>query len=249
MAMQLANIKTNLANKKNYGGKRKLSNIKYIVIHYTANDGDTDESNAKFFKNNITKSSAHYFIDSNSITCSVPDEYVAYSVGGSRYSNYKSTGGASLYNKCTNKNSLSIELCDDKRNGSIYPSQDTIDNAIVLTKHLMALYNVPKSNVIRHFDVTGKSCPAYWCGSKTKDELWQKEFWNRLSFYTQTTNVGYKVKITASELNVRSGAGVTNKVVTSVHKNEIYTIVEEKNGWGRLKSGIGWIKLSYTEKI
>ena len=28
-----------------------------------------------------------------------------------------------------------------------------------------------------------------------------------------------------------------------------YTIVEERNGWGRLKSGIGWIKLNYTVKV
>lgn len=31
----------------------------------------------------------------------------------------------------------------------------------------------------------------------------------------------------------------------NIHK---YTIVEEKNGWGRLKSGAGWISLSYTKK-
>ena len=28
-----------------------------------------------------------------------------------------------------------------------------------------------------------------------------------------------------------------------------YTIVEEKDGWGKLSSGAGWIKLSYTKKI
>ena len=36
-------LKTNIANKKNYGGKRNTSSIKYIVIHYTGNDGDSDE--------------------------------------------------------------------------------------------------------------------------------------------------------------------------------------------------------------
>lgn len=37
---------------------------------------------------------------------------------------------------------------------------------------------------------------------------------------------------------IREVAGKKNK----------YTIVEEKNGWGRLKSGAGWISLSYTKK-
>ena len=45
------NIKQNLANSANYGGVRQ--SIKYIVIHYTGNDGDTDEANANYFKNNI----------------------------------------------------------------------------------------------------------------------------------------------------------------------------------------------------
>ena len=46
-------FKTNFANKSNYGGKRSTDNIKYIVIHYTGNDGDSDENNGKYFKNNI----------------------------------------------------------------------------------------------------------------------------------------------------------------------------------------------------
>ena len=45
-------LKTNIANKNNYGSKRATSKIKYLVVHYTANDGDTDEANAKYFKNN-----------------------------------------------------------------------------------------------------------------------------------------------------------------------------------------------------
>lgn len=59
----------------------------------------------------------------------------------------------------------------------------------------------------------------------------------------------YKVKITASALNVREGAGTSYKISTVVKKNQVYTIVAEKNGWGKLKSGAGWINLKYTSKI
>lgn len=59
----------------------------------------------------------------------------------------------------------------------------------------------------------------------------------------------YKVRITASKLNVRKSYSTLSKVTVQVNKGEIYTIVEEKNGWGKLKSGAGWIKLSYTEKV
>lgn len=63
-----------------------------------------------------------------------------------------------------------------------------------------------------------------------------------------TTFQPYTVKITANVLNVRSGPGTNYKVTTSIKKNEVYTIVEEKNGWGKLKSGAGWISLKYTKK-
>ena len=61
---------------------------------------------------------------------------------------------------------------------------------------------------------------------------------------------GYQVKIVnCSVLNVRSGAGTSYPVVTTVKANEVYTIVDESNGFGKLKSGAGWISLSYTKKI
>lgn len=58
----------------------------------------------------------------------------------------------------------------------------------------------------------------------------------------------YTVKITTDVLNVRSGPGTANKVTTQVKKNEVYTIIEESNGWGKLKSGAGWISLEYTSR-
>lgn len=57
------------------------------------------------------------------------------------------------------------------------------------------------------------------------------------------------VRVTAHILNVRSGPGLSNRVNTTVRQREVFTIVEEQNGWGRLKSGAGWISLSYTEKV
>lgn len=70
---------------------------------------------------------------------------------------------------------------------------------------------------------------------------------------TPANNIGYKVRITASELNVRAGAGTNYNINTCVKRDEVYTIVDEKyNGatkWGKLKSGAGWISLKYTQRI
>lgn len=59
----------------------------------------------------------------------------------------------------------------------------------------------------------------------------------------------YLVKITADVLNVRKGPGMSYRIATTVKKNGIYTIVDESDGWGKLKSGAGWIKLSYTTRV
>jgi hypothetical protein len=59
----------------------------------------------------------------------------------------------------------------------------------------------------------------------------------------------YIVEITANALNVRAGAGSTYKINTVVKKGQRYTIIDEKGGWGKLKSGAGWISLNYTKKV
>ena len=48
-------IKEQLANSGNYGGSRNASQIRYLVYHYTGNDGDRAANNAKYFQNNIVK--------------------------------------------------------------------------------------------------------------------------------------------------------------------------------------------------
>ena len=224
-------LKKKLANRKNYGASRKISAVKYIVIHYTANDGDTDEGNGNYFHNNIVKASAHYVVDSDSVTQSVPDGYTAYSVGGSKYGDCKATGGGKFYGKCMNSNSISIELCDDRKDKKIYPTEAAIRIALELTKDLMKKYGVPAENVIRHFDVNGKSCPAYWCGTDERDKKWKSEFWNKLSLSAGDdtgTNAGTGVVISkalkASDLKNMNVADIIKKV------GPLFTADQKKTG-------------------
>ena len=173
-------IKQLRANVGNCGPARNAQAIKYIVIHYTGNDGDTAQANAKYYASTVVKSSAHYFVDANSIYQSVPDLRVAWAVGGGKYPSCPQTGGGTLYNICRNMNSISIELCDAKRDGTYAPAPETVKAALELTRELMAKYNIPQKNVIRHFDVTGKLCPAYWAGRENAAK-WKTEFWDKLA--------------------------------------------------------------------
>lgn len=62
-------------------------------------------------------------------------------------------------------------------------------------------------------------------------------------------SVPYMVKVTASALNIRAGAGTNYKITGVIRDKGSYTIVGKQGNWGKLKSGIGWIYLAYTEKI
>lgn len=65
----------------------------------------------------------------------------------------------------------------------------------------------------------------------------------------------YMVKVTASALNVRKGPGMNYDIVERIRDKGVYTIVDESTGkgsdkgWGKLKSGAGWISLDYVNKI
>lgn len=150
-------IKSNPCNTGNYAKGRGGNAVKYIVIHYTANDGDTDEGNGKYFYNNDVNASAHYFVDENSATLSVQEKDTAWHCGDTqKYTN----GGAWLKGKCKNSNSIGVEMCSDKRNGELVFTAETVVNTVELVKSLMKKHSVPLERVIRHYDVTGKKCPA-----------------------------------------------------------------------------------------
>lgn len=67
----------------------------------------------------------------------------------------------------------------------------------------------------------------------------------------------YLVRKNCDVLNIRSGPGTNYSIVGKIDKNNDYqyTIVEEKagkgsdKGWGKLKSGAGWIALDWVKKV
>lgn len=147
------------ANQQNYNpNRRDLKNIKYIVIHYTGNVGDTAKNNADYFAREVVKSSAHYFVWEDTVYQSVPDNHAAYAVGlGDRKEPY--IKWPSMWNKATNSNTISIEICGSKTSNE--GSYKTKETAAKLTAELLHKYGLTPSCVIRHYDVTGKSCPMW----------------------------------------------------------------------------------------
>lgn len=179
---------------KNRGGVRPASAIRYLVFHYTGNDGDRGANNARYYRDNVVQASAHYFVDDDSITQSVEDLGIAWAVGGKKWADCPQTGGGTLFLTATNYNSLSIELCDTCRDGQLMATEATLASAAELGRALMAKYNIPIERVIRHFDVSGKHCPAYFMDAdawetfkarlveKEKDEMKLFKYVNELPY-------------------------------------------------------------------
>ena len=126
---------------------RNGNSIKYIVLHYTGNKGDTAKNNVDYFYGGDRSASAHYFVDDTSIWQCVEESNSAWAVGD----------GKGAYG-ITNSNSISIEMCCDK-NGEI--SAITEGKAIELVKSLMSKYNIFVDNVVRHYDASRKICPNW----------------------------------------------------------------------------------------
>ena len=66
---------------------------------------------------------------------------------------------------------------------------------------------------------------------------------------TPTTTVPYLVRVAIDDLNIRKGPGMSFAKTGKYTGKGTFTIVEEQDGWGRLKSGAGWISLAYTSKV
>lgn len=161
-------IKKLLASKKSYDytSKRNKKNVKYIVIHYTGNKGDTAKNNALYFKNtNTREAGAHFFVDGKGeVYKSVNMNRTAWAVGGSKYAGTK---GGSYYGKCTNSNSVSIELCDCMKDYTEKQAEAVRDLVKYIRKHC------PNAKtIIRHWDVNGKECPKPMIG--VNNSMWKK---------------------------------------------------------------------------
>lgn len=136
-------------HRENYGGRR--GQTKYLVVHYTAGDGDTAENNGKYFASQSVGASAHWFVDETSAVLSVPEDHIAWHCGAGTY----------IHPNCRNYNSVAVELCSRKNDqGVYYIPEKTLENGQKLVQKLMKQYGISMENVLRHYDVTGKNCPA-----------------------------------------------------------------------------------------
>lgn len=108
---------------------------------------------------------------------------------------------------------------------------------------------VDKQNLTVHRWFANKACPGDHLYNLHDDIA--KSVNNKLgaTSSSDSSTSTFKVKVTVNELNIRAGASTNFKITGTIKDKGVYTIVEESNGWGKLKSGTGWISLAYTKRV
>ena len=152
----------------NFTTKNDTGRIKYIVIHYVGALGGA-ENNCRYYASKYLGASAHYFVGfDGEVWQSVEDRDIAWHCGASSY----------RHAECRNSNSIGIEMCVRNKGSQTADSRDwyfedaTVSAAIQLTRSLMEKYGIDADHVIRHYDVTGKTCPNPYVYNHTA-HIWE----------------------------------------------------------------------------
>ena len=210
----------------------------YPVIHYTGNTKDVAVNNAKYFQGANRKASAQLIVDNDNIYQIMRLSDIAWHCG---------TLGAYFHPNCSNSNSIGIEMCCTAGNYKV--SKKTKTNTAHLVAYLCELLNIKPKEVdtylLRHYDVTHKNCPAQMAGkSNVEWVLFRRKVKKLLK---KRLKKEYTARA-STRIRVFKKANAKSKVVEWRDKGAICKIVKEKNGFGKLKSGKGWVKLKYIRK-
>jgi len=160
------NINKKLTSINHTALKRTAASIEYIVIHYVGALGDA-KANATYYASQKVGASADFFVGFAGDIWQGNDYYNYYSwhCGGGYQSSLPD--GGKYYGKCTNRNSIGIEMCVKKKSTKTMNATDkdwyfeaaTVNATAELVAKLMRELSIDINHVIRHFDVNKKICP------------------------------------------------------------------------------------------
>ncbi len=244
---------TNLSPHKS----KRANTVQKIAIHCTAGTG-TAKGTADYFAREATKASSHYIVDGvGDVAMSVEEIYRAWTTGGTKTFNGKT--GSDIDHMA-----ITIEVANSVAAHPWAVTDKALETTINLVEEIArrygwteVTYNADGTGTLQaHRWYAAKACPGDYLMERFP--LIAKTVTERLQGATptatqtttapSTTGETFLVKVTTDSLNIRVGAGTNYDVVGCIEDRGVYTIVEEKDGWGKLKSGQGWISLAYTEK-
>ena len=121
----------------------RLEDFAGVVIHYVGNPGTTAMGNRNYFNQPTTEVVSHFVVglDGEVVQCLPLHE-------------------RSVASNSRNRDTVSIEVCHPDESGRF--NDVTYASLVRLTAWLCDLGGLDETDVIRHYDVTGKECPVYY---------------------------------------------------------------------------------------
>ncbi|MFG3796952.1 peptidoglycan recognition protein family protein [Bacillus licheniformis] len=148
----------------------KLSGVKGIVMHWTATPGASALNERNYFNGTCIAdkryASAHYFVDRKEVQLIIPENEVAY------HAHDQNRCYVSFLKPNANTKAIGVEMCVEK-NGQIH--SETIQNAAEVVADLCRRYGLSTDKIVRHYDVTNKSCPAPWVRDSSQLAAFRKK--------------------------------------------------------------------------
>jgi uncharacterized protein YraI len=175
--------------------------LRGVVAHWTANIQKKANAAAhvRYFNTTDRAASAHYLVDDTGTIQCIPDNEVAFHVGGSHYR----PDGVRLMRGSASPNYhlLGFEMCVN----SDGDWEKTYRHSVRLAAHLLWKYRLTVDDLYRHYDITGKDCPRM---------MLDPIVWNAFKQAVEAEMRGYAPvrvflgKVNTAELNVRTGPGI-----------------------------------------
>lgn len=238
-----------IAHSNNYQKGRNGHKICKFTPHIMAGILTGKQCAVNIFQNPNRIASANYCIGNDGdLVCNVYEEDRAYTSSS----------------RSNDNQAITVEVSNCEYGGDWKISDKAWNTLVNLAVDVCTRYGfrleydgTPNGSLTRHDMFANTNCPGQTLGGRFKELA---ETVNKIldggnattpvqNPSVATTDNAYLVKVTATALNIRSGAGTNYSIVGCIRDKGTYTIVETQGNWGKLKSGAGWICLDYTNKV
>lgn len=221
----------------------RIIQLKKIVVHWTANrdPGSDAARHREYFQNGapigngkFRSASAHYFVDNSEIVQIIPQTEVAFHCGDLSNNGGRTklgTNSSPIVAKPPNYYTIGIELCANIDGDWV----TTMQKGAELCAMLVHSYGLGIEDVVRHYDVTGKNCPA-----PLIDPIRWQGFKDLVSQALSKILLLEAFMVVTPHLNVRSGKSTQSPILYQMSRGErglIHTIGKD---WVQIAPG-QWI--------
>ncbi|WP_025844762.1 N-acetylmuramoyl-L-alanine amidase [Brevibacillus agri] len=204
---------------------------KALVVHWTANEkkGADAVANRNYFNKPTTEASAHYIVDDRQIVRCLPEKEMGYHVGAKSYKPEAVAMLSRYPNDCT----IGIEMCVNADGSFAKTYQQTVQLAADILKR----YGWGVDKLWRHYDITGKNCPAFFVDDRTAQAFLgqtAQAAWDRFKQDVHRLLTGFpqkpQVAVDNCAIEVELTLATTGKLIAGVSYVPVRAVAEAAGG-------------------